>query len=235
MRPDRSAMPVRPPSGPRPAAQPSKGRWTLSCSHPPKQGRPARVLASWRTGSPRRRSPRDYQVSPVPPPRPTRRPPRPPGWLATSGMHYTSKVLWLHTPGRHRGDDEDRKKRNELQTPTVYNFERQPLTPAQESLQDDITRRARGSSGAAAVEPADETRKCLEGPGLGLTAPRAAAHHRRPRRQRPKTDPRHAATLEGSHATTTATSGTRGDERRRQKERRTNCVPPKGAPAHLAR
>ena len=85
------------------------------------------------------------------------------------------------------------------------------------------------------MEPADETRKCLEGPGLGLIAPRAAAHHRRPRRQRPKTDPRPAATLEG-HATTTATSGTRGgDERRRQTERRTNCVRPQGPPARPAR
>jgi hypothetical protein len=78
-------------------------------------------------------------------------------------------------------------RRGRLQTPTVYNFERQPLKPAHEMLRGDTARRARESSGAAAVGPEDETRQCPEGSGLGLTAPRAAAHHRRPRRQR---DPR---------------------------------------------
>ena len=89
----------------------ARGRESCRASHPPKHGRPVRIHASWRTESPRRRFRRDDQVSPVPPPRPTRRPPRPPGWLATAGMQHTNKTPMPHSPGRHQGDDGDLKKR----------------------------------------------------------------------------------------------------------------------------
>ena len=88
----------------------ARGRESCRASHPPKHGRPVRIHASWRTESPRRRFRRDDQVSPVPPPRPTRRPPRPPGWLATAGMQHTNKTPMPHSPGRHQGDDGDLKK-----------------------------------------------------------------------------------------------------------------------------
>jgi hypothetical protein len=110
MRPDRSAMPARPPNGPRPASQPCTGKGILS-RKPPTQTRETRTDSRVvEDESPRRRFRRDDQVSPVPPPRPTRRPPRPPGWLATAGMQHTNKTPMPHSPGRHQGDDGDLKK-----------------------------------------------------------------------------------------------------------------------------
>ena len=73
MRPDRSAMPARPPNGPRPASQPCTGKGILS-RKPPTQTRETRTDSRVvEDESPRRRFRRDDQVSPVPPPRPTRR------------------------------------------------------------------------------------------------------------------------------------------------------------------
>ena len=132
-RPDQSAMPARPPNGPHPAPRPSKGRGILSRSCSPKRGDPH--------GSTRRGGPKapaairtDYQACTI---RTRSR------CLTPRGAIEATTTTW--TRGR-------------LQTPTVYNFERQPLKPAHESLRGDTARRARESSGAAAVGPEDETR-----------------------------------------------------------------------------